>query len=169
MPRLDELELLQELGHPINGILVLVRHGDIDSLNDTLGVILEVFTVVYPTVATLRLVAGAHRVEETVEEALCDTLLRVARVDVHLQLERISVRAALVTVIVKTREAHDFLCDVLLRTPLLVAFGDGDNVRELLRGDGVDTLHELLDSARPEFWSTDTLGDVVVVELLKPS
>jgi hypothetical protein len=164
-----EPEILQEFRHPSQIIRILVWHRHIDGLHDTLGVMLEVLAAVYPLVAAFGLVTRAHRAEETVEEALCDTLSRVSGVDVQFQFESEAIHTTLVAEVVDRRETDDPLRDVLLGTPRLVALGNGDDIRELLRGDVMNTTHDLVESARLVFWSADGFRDIVIVELLNAS
>jgi hypothetical protein len=63
MSCLRELELSQELRHPLHIVLAIMRNTQVDSFNDTLGIVLEVLAAIYPLVAALGSVSGADRAE----------------------------------------------------------------------------------------------------------
>lgn len=166
MSSLDELELSQKLCGPLHIVFRVVWNGEIDRLDDALGIILQILASVHPLISTLGTVAGADRAEETVEETPSDALSRVFRMDEEFHLHSEAIHTALVAVVFHRCEPDNSLLNVVLAASGLVAFGDCNDVGQLLAGDFVHTVHDVIDLAKLEFWGADAVFDVVVVNIL---
>ncbi len=131
-----ETKVPHELVHPLDILLLLVRHQSIDRLDHPTWSVLQILAWTDVLVAAFRHVTGADQAEEAVEQALCNALSQVAGVDVELELKGEAPDAAFVAVVVEGNVADNLFLGWLGSAVAAVVHGDKEG--QVLGGDIVD-------------------------------